>query len=49
MPVILALNVILHGDDVHKLQHPVPSLLLQVTLSTGVGAIVGIGVGAFFL
>jgi len=44
MLVTLALNVIIQRS-VHKLQHPVPSLLLQVTLSPGVGAVVGIGVG----
>ena len=29
--VVLLLNVIKHGDDVHRLQQPLPSILVQVT------------------
>jgi hypothetical protein len=29
--VTLLLNVIIHGDVVHRLQHPLPSLVLHVT------------------
>ena len=29
MLVVLLVKVILHGDDVHRLQQPLPSLLLQ--------------------
>ena len=38
--VVLVLNVIEHGDDVHRLQQPLPSLLLQVT-DIGQFAVVG--------
>ena len=29
--VVLLLNVIKHGDDVHRLQQPLPSILVHVT------------------
>ena len=29
--VVLLLNVIKHGDDIHRLQQPVPSILVHVT------------------
>jgi len=46
--VVLLLKDIEHGDEVHRLQQPLPSALVQVTCSAvgaSVGDDVGIGVG----
>ena len=42
MLVVLLVKVILHGDDVHRLQQPLPSLLLQTrTVLEGHVVVVG--------